>query len=222
VHFAGDAARRTRRGAVPLSYAPASGAFVRPTEKNRMQTLMELAPLILFFAVWKFTDIYIATAVLMVGMLLLLLWDWLSTRSIPKMHLLSAVLVWMFGAATLILHDVRFIQLKATVFYWLVALVIGGSVWIGRITVLERLMSSTIPADHKVAPTTWRNVSLVTALFYAVLGGVNLWVAQTMSEKAWVFYKTWLSVPLVFLFTAGILYWLLRGYEPKEEPKASA
>jgi intracellular septation protein len=192
-----------------------------------MQQLIELAPLIAFFIVWKVSDIYMATAVLMGAMALLVAWDWLRTRAVPKMHLLSAVLVWVFGTATLVLHDVRFIQLKATVFYWLIALVLGGSIWIGRITVLERLMGSSIPADHKVTPATWRNVSLVSALFYAALGGVNLWVARTMSEKAWVFFKTWITIPLVFVFTAGLLFWLLRGYESSggedgEPPKAQA
>jgi len=184
-----------------------------------MQTLLELAPLILFFAAWKFTDIYIATAVLMAGMLLLVLWDWVSTRTIPKMHLVSAVLVWVFGAATLILHDIRFIQVKPTVLYWIIALVVGGSVWIGRITVLERLMGAAIPAGHKVAPATWRNASLVSALFYTALGGANLWVMYTMTEKAWVFFKTWICVPLGLIYTVGIVFWLLRGYEPKDGPK---
>jgi intracellular septation protein len=184
-----------------------------------MQTLLELAPLILFFAAWKFTDIYIATAVLMTGMLLLVLWDWVSTRTIPKMHLVSAVLVWVFGAATLILHDIRFIQVKPTVLYWIIALVVGGSVWIGRITVLERLMGAAIPAGHKVAPATWRNASLVSALFYTALGGANLWVMYTMTEKAWVFFKTWICVPLGLIYTVGIVFWLLRGYEAKDEPE---
>jgi intracellular septation protein len=164
-----------------------------------MQTLLELAPLILFFAAWKFTDIYIATAVLMTGMLLLVLWDWVSTRTIPKMHLVSAMLYWVFGAATLLLHD--------------------GSVWIGRITVLERLMGAAIPAGHKVAPATWRNASLVSALFYTALGGANLWVMYTMTEKAWVFFKTWICVPLGLIYTVGIVFWLLRGYEAKDEPE---
>ena len=35
------------------------------------------------------------------------------------MHALSAVLVFVFGTATLVLHDLRFIQWKPTVFFWL-------------------------------------------------------------------------------------------------------
>jgi intracellular septation protein len=181
-----------------------------------METLIELAPLIAFFAAYGIGGIYLATAVLMVAMLLLLVFDWLRKRTLPRMHLVSAVLVWIFGAATLILRDVRFIQWKATVFYWLIALVLAGSVWIGKQTLLERLTAKALPEDFTVGPAKWRNLSLLAALFYFALGGANIWIAYRMSEKTWVFFKTWLTIPLLFAFTAGLMFWLLRGYQPKD------
>ena len=82
----------------------------------------------------------------MVAMVLLLAYDWLRTRKLPQMHLVSAVLVWVFGAATLLLQDVRFIQWKATVFYWMVAAgrwqAASGS---ARCTLLERLLGKNLP-----------------------------------------------------------------------------
>ena len=184
-----------------------------------MQSLIELAPLIAFFGAYMLGGIYVATAALMVGMLLLLGWDWFSRREIPKMHLISAVLVWVFGTATLILHDVRFIQWKATVFYWLIAIVLAGSIWIGKMTLLERLMTAAIPEGHTVSPSTWKRTSLVAALFYLALGATNLWIAYSMSEKSWVFFKTWLTMPVIFIFTAGLMFWILHGYTPKDGPK---
>ncbi|MDF3020424.1 MAG: intracellular septation protein [Steroidobacteraceae bacterium] len=177
-----------------------------------METLIELAPLIAFFVTYKwFGGIYPATAVLMVAMLLLLAWDWLRTRKLPQMHLISAILVWVFGIATLLLRDVRFIQWKATVFYWLVALAIGGTIWIGKMTLLERLMGKNLPDEVKVSPARWRNLSLIAATFYAALGALNLWVAYNMSEETWVTFKTWIVVPLLFVFTAILIFLILRG-----------
>ena len=125
-----------------------------------MQTLIELAPLIAFFAAYKLLGgIYPATAVLMVAMLLLLAWDWLRTRKVPQMHLISAILVWVFGIATLLLRDARFIQWKATVFYWLVAAVLLGTVFIGKKTLLERMLTSVLPEGTSTSPDTWRNLS---------------------------------------------------------------
>jgi intracellular septation protein len=183
-----------------------------------MQTLIELAPLIAFFVTYKwFGGIYPATVVLMVAMLLLVAYDWLRTRKVPQMHLVSAVLVWIFGVATLLLRDVRFIQWKATVFYWLVALAVGGTVWIGRITLLERLLGKSLPEDVTVPPARWRSMSLVAAAFYLALGALNLWVAYRLSEATWVTFKTWVVIPLVFVFTAGLIVWIMRG-----APKAAA
>jgi intracellular septation protein len=181
-----------------------------------MQTLIELAPLIAFFAAYKLLGgIYPATMVLMAGMALLVAWDWLRTRKVPQMHLVSAILVWVFGIATLMLRDVRFIQWKATVFYWLVAAVFLGSVFIGQKTLLERMLGSVLPEGHTVARSTWRNLSLINAAFYLGLGCLNLWAAYTLAEETWVSMKTWLFLPLVFLFTLGITLWLMRGYKPE-------
>jgi intracellular septation protein len=187
-----------------------------------MQALIELFPLAAFFVAWKLGGIYVATGVLMVAMALLLAWDWLRTRTIPKMHLVSAVLVWVFGSITLLLHDVRFIQWKATVFYWAIALLLAGTVWIGRQTLLERLVGSSSPEDHKIEPSTWRALSLVSALFYAVLGAINIWIAYHKSEATWVFFKSWIALPLLVAFNVVVIFWLLRGYQPKETPGASS
>ncbi len=184
-----------------------------------MQTLIELAPLIAFFAAYKLLGgIYPATAVLMGAMLLLLAWDWLRTRKVPQMHLISAILVWVFGAATLLLRDVRFIQWKATVLYWLVGAVFLGSVFIGKKTLLERMLASVLPEGVVVEPRTWRNLSLVSALFYGALGAFNLWAAFTLPEATWVSLKTWAFLPAIFLFTVGLSFWLMRGHT-EDEPK---
>jgi intracellular septation protein len=182
-----------------------------------MSLLIELAPLIAMYITYKFFGgLYPATVVLMVGMLLLLAYDWLSTRSVPKIHLFSAVLVWLLGTATLILHDVRFLQWKSTVFAWLVALVFIGSTFIGKSTVLEQVLSKVLPENTRVDPRTWRNTTLAAAAFFILMGGINLWIAFTMSEEAWVTFKTWIFVPTMFVFIMVLGFWLLRSAEETE------
>ena len=79
-----------------------------------MQTLLEFAPLIAFLIAYRLADIYVATATLMIAMLALLAFDFARTRRIPPMHGISAGLVLLFGGATLLLHDERFIDRKST------------------------------------------------------------------------------------------------------------
>ena len=181
-----------------------------------MQILIDLIPLIAFFVTFKLAGIYAATAVLMGSMVLLLAWDWLRTRKVSQMHFVSAVLVWVFGLATLTLHNERFIQWKFTVFYWLVALAFAGTIWIGKATLLERALGQALPEGVTVAPGTWRNLSLLSAAFYAALGAANLWVAYNTSQETWVAIKYWVLFPLVFVFSAGLIFWILRDHTPKE------
>jgi intracellular septation protein len=184
-----------------------------------MQAFAEFVPWIVFGALYYFFGgIYPATVGLMVSMLLLLAFDWLTTRKIPQMHAVLAVLVLVFGAATLILHDVRFLQWKASVFYWLLGLAFGLSVFIGKQTLLERFLGKGIPEGVTVPAQRWRNLSLLCGVFYIALGFVNIWVALTRGEAAWVTFKLWIALPLAFVFTMGVVLWLLRdlfGQEPR-------
>jgi intracellular septation protein len=177
-----------------------------------MQTFLEFAPWIIFGVVYKLAGgIYPATAALMAAMTLLLAYVWIRTRKVPQTMLVLTIMVLVFGAATLILHDVRFLQWKASVIYWLIGLFVGGSVWVGSKTLLERLMAAGLPAEHTVPASSWRNASLITGVFYVLLGFANIWVALTRSEADWVTFKVWIAIPLAMVFIIGVVLYLLRG-----------
>jgi intracellular septation protein len=183
-----------------------------------MQSAIEFAPWVIFGLVYKFGGgLYPATAALMGAMLLLLAYDWFATRKIPQIHVVLVVLVWVFGAATLILQDVRFLQWKASAFYWIAGLIFGGSVWVGKQTLLERLLAKGLPEDVKIPAATWRASSLVMGAFYLLLGCVNIWVALNRTEDEWVTFKVWIAGPLVIVFTLAIMFWILRPLFAKEE-----
>jgi intracellular septation protein len=176
-----------------------------------MQAIIEFAPWVIFGLVYKFGGgLYPATASLMVAMALLLAYDWLRERKVPQMHLILAILVWVFGTATLILRDVRFLQWKASVFYWICAVALVGSVFIGKQTLLQRLLGKTLPEDFKVSARNWRNGSLLIGAIYLALGFANIWVALNRSEADWVFFKVWILPPVGIVLTMGAALWMLR------------
>jgi intracellular septation protein len=183
-----------------------------------MQNFIEFVPWIVFGLVYKFFGgLYPATAALMVSMGLLLAYDWLATRKVPQMHWALAILVWVFGTATLVLHDVRFLQWKASVFYWIAGLAFIGSTIFGRQTLLELLLAKGLPEDFKVPARSWKWNSVVMGLFYIALGGVNIWVAMTRSESDWVFFKVWIASPVAILFSLALVMWLLRGMFTRQD-----
>ena len=87
-----------------------------------MKQFIEFIPLIVFFAVYKFYDIYTATGALVVVTGLQLLYSWLRYRRVEKMQLFTFVLVGFFGGLTVFFHDDTFIKWKVTVINVLFAL----------------------------------------------------------------------------------------------------
>jgi hypothetical protein len=80
-----------------------------------MQFLFDLLPVIAFFVAYKLADIYVATGVLIVGVLIQTLASWIRFRKVSPMLLTSALLVLVFGGLTLLIHDAVFIKWKPTI-----------------------------------------------------------------------------------------------------------
>src|SRR6202140_3212509 len=175
---------------------------------SRMQALLDLAPQVAFFVTYYLGGIYVATAVLMVAMLALLLLDLLRLRRVPPLHLLSAVLVLALGSATLILRDPRFLKWKPTIFLWLIALASFASPWIGRTPLAQRLLAPMVSGSETVSRATWLKLNWLWVAFFALLGGLNLWVATRASENAWVNFKV-IGISAAFaLFAIAQALWL--------------
>ena len=185
-----------------------------------MQALTEFAPLAAFIVAYYLRGLYAATAVLMAAMLVLLAVDWLRLKRIPPMHALSSVLVLIFGGATLALHDRVFIQWKPTVFFWLVSLAFMGSFWIGTRTLAERLLGATLAEAFgdrlRVSALLWRRLNVLWAVFYALLGALNIVVLRNFSERAWVALKL-VDFVLMLLFLLVQVLWLAARAAPAGE-----
>jgi intracellular septation protein len=179
-----------------------------------MQALLEFAPLLAFIIAYYLGGLYTATAVLMAAMVVLLIVDYVLQRRIPPMHGLSAVLVFVLGAATLLFHDKHFIQVKPTALFWLAGIAFLGSFWIGERTLAERMGGPALDDKLKVSAAQWRQLNGASVLFYALLGAANLAVAYFASERAWVYFKMFGLAVLTFIFVALQVAWLSNRAQP--------
>ncbi len=169
-----------------------------------MQLLFDFFPVIAFFIAYKLADIYVATAVIIVAVIVQTAVQWLRHRKVSSMALISGVLVIIFGGLTLLIHDKAFIQWKVTIVNWLFAAAFLASMVIGERTLIERLLGESVELDRPL----WRRLNVAWALFFIVLGGVNLYVAFNFSENVWVNFKLFgvLGLTLVFALAQGV--WL--------------
>ncbi len=173
-----------------------------------MQMLLEFLPLVAFLVAYKlFGGIYVATATLMVGMVLSLAVLWVRGRRLPAMFALSTVLVLAFGALTLILRDARFIQWKPSIFLWLLALAFLASVFVGREPLAQRMLQPAL-GETRLERSDWLKLNAAWVLYGLVMGAVNLFVAYHASEATWVNVKIYGLMGSMFLFIVAQLLWL--------------
>jgi intracellular septation protein len=178
-----------------------------------MQLAIDFAPWVIFGLVYKFAGgLHPATMALMVAILLPLAYGWLRERKIKQMPLVLAILVWVFGGATLLLNDVRFLQWKASVYYWLAGLALIGSSFIGKQSLLERFLGKSLAESGITLPASnWRNSSMAMGGLYFAFGLANIWVALNRSEADWVTFKVWILTPVAMVLTIAVFFWLIRG-----------
>ena len=175
-----------------------------------MQAALNLLPLAAFALAYHYGGIYVATAVLMGAMVLLVAIDYLQQGRVSPLHAFSAALVLLFGTLTLVLHDPRFLKLKPTILLWSMAVAFLGSQWIGRMPLAQRMFEPAMPEQLPVSASRWTRVNLFWVLVYVLLGALNLYVARAASETVWVYFKVFgLTIALAAL-AMGQALWLHR------------
>jgi intracellular septation protein len=181
-----------------------------------MQQLIDFFPLIAFFVSFKLGGIFTATAVFIAASALQIGLQWWRTRTVKTLHWVTAVLVLVFGGATLWLHDARFIQWKLSVLMWLAAGAFLISQFVGAKPLVQRFLESVL-AEHlaPVSARLWSRINLAWVTFFALVGALNVFVFRNFSMDTWVNFKVFGVQVLMLLFILPQAFWLAAN-EPED------
>jgi intracellular septation protein len=169
-----------------------------------MQLLVDYIPLVVFILAYFYQDIFFATGMLMVAMPVVLVLQWLMTKKINKIYTASTVLVLVLGSATLAFRNPTFLYWKPTVLNWLIAIVFLGSQWIGDKTVVQRMLENAA----ELSADQWVRLNQIWVVFFAIVGGINIYVAYNFSEAFWVKFKLFGMLGLTLIFVIIQSVWL--------------
>ena len=151
---------------------------------------------IIFFATYTLTKhIGWATAVALVIGVLQAAFTWIRHKKLDTMLWVSLALLVVFGGATILLHDARFIMWKPTLLFWVGALVLLASHLMGK-NGLKAMMGKEITLPEGV----WRKLTFAWLAFLVLMGLGNLFVAYTFTEAQWVNYNLFGSTALMIVF----------------------
>jgi intracellular septation protein len=166
-----------------------------------MRFLIDFFPIALFVAAYKLGDIYTATGVLMVATLLQTGLIYAIDRKLQTLQKVTLVLVIVFGALTLLLHDERFIKWKPTVLYASMAIVLAAALWVWKKNFLQILLGSQLSLPEAV----WARLTVIWVAYFLFMAAINAYVAAYYSTEDWVNFKLWgYAFPVVFIVGQGL------------------
>lgn len=167
-----------------------------------MKMLFDFFPILLFFIAFKTYDIYVATITAIIATFVQVILFWLKYRRFEKMHVITLVLITVFGGISVYLQNPLYIKLKTTILEWVFALVFIGSEYIGDRNIVERMMSNAMSAPEHI----WKKLNFAWAGFFTLVGFVNLYIIYNFDTDTWVDFKTFgmLGMTIVFVILQGI------------------
>jgi len=189
---------------------PSSGpAWVRP--------LVDYGPLAVFFGAYMTHGLFVATAAIVVATVAGLLLSVATTRTVPTLPLITAVIVAVFGGLTLWLNDPAFIKMKPTIVEALFATVLGGGLLFGK-PLLRPVLGMALP--WALTHRGWTVLTARWAAFFASLAVLNEIVWRTQPTDVWVTFKVFGILALTLAFAVAQVP-LLTRHRVEDEQEAS-
>jgi len=186
-----------------------------------MRLIIDFGPLVVFFATFKISGgglhgTLVATVAFMAAVLIATIAALAVFRRMTPMLMLSTALILTFGAITLYFKDPRFIQMKPTLYYGVLAAFLFIGLLRGK-PLLRWLFGPIFPG---LSDEGWLKLSRNWAIFFVALGAANEVMRATLTFDQWLTLKV-LGVPIVSLvFAAANIPMLLRhGLEADDKAK---
>jgi len=176
---------------------PATDEHSATGERPGRKMLLDLGPLVVFFAVNYMTgDFMLAVKVLVGTTVVALAAGWVLERRVSMMALVGCVAVAFFGGLSVYFENDLFIKIKPTVLTVLLAAVIAGGRLIGR-NPLGAIMGTQL----RMSDAGWRAISWLWVAMFLTTALANEIAWRSMSTDDWVTFKVFGITAISLVFT---------------------
>lgn len=185
-----------------------------------MRFLFDIFPVVIFFATYKYTDVFTATIAAIGATALQVVWKAIRRQRIDPALWVSFGVVSLFGGATVVLRDDTFIRWKPTVLYWIFA----TTLIIAKVTFQKNLIKLMMGSELKLEESVWKQLNNAWISFFTAMGCLNLLVAfrnpfctdADTCLAQWVNFKLFGSIGLMLLFIIGQTVFLARHLDESD------
>ena len=166
-------------------------------ERPGRKFLLDLGPLVVFFAANYITgDFMLAVKILVGTTVIALAAGWMLERRVSMMALVGCVAVAFFGGLSVYFDNDLFIKIKPTVLTCLLAAAIAGGRLMGR-NPLGAIMGSQI----RMPDAGWRAISWVWVAMFLTTALANEIAWRSLSTDDWVTFKVFGITGISLIFT---------------------
>ncbi|WP_424934196.1 septation protein A [Amaricoccus macauensis] len=166
-----------------------------------LKIVLEIGPIAVFFLAYRWApvpegletierqleQILFSTKVFIPTILASLGISYMLTRKLPKMAVITAIVVVIFGGLTLILKDDTFVKMKPTILYTIFAGILAFGLARGQ-SYLKYLMEELLPMERE----GWMKLTRRFVVFYLILAVVNEIVWRGFGTDMWVNFRTFI------------------------------
>ena len=181
--------------------------------KSFLKFLTDFGPFVVFFYYYYDSgkDLKVAIPPFIIATIIALILVWVLERKIPKMPLISGILITFFGGLTIYFDNPVFIYIKPTIINILFGTVLIFEKYFTDEPILKKIMGKSVSLTNE----GWEVLKKRWMYFFFGLAILNEIVWRTQSEEFWVNFKVWGLLPITFIFTA-LQIGLINKYKTNE------
>ncbi|RKS87062.1 intracellular septation protein A [Orbus hercynius] len=167
-----------------------------------MKQLLNFIPLVFFFVFLMMYDIFAGVKALIISSTIVFIIIWLTYKKIEKIELFSYLMVLVFGALTLYLHNENFIKWKVTLINFLFAIIL----LISQIGFKKNLIQKLMGKEIQLPLSVWNKLNILWAIFFILCGLISLYVTYHMSTEFFGIFKAFIlpGASLLLALVSGI------------------
>lgn len=170
-------------------------------------SFLEFGPVIIFLGSFPYLKIYESTLLLMIATIISTVATYQLQKRIPYLALYVAAITLIFGYMTLHFHEVKFIQMRDTLYdaTCAITLIIGILI---NVPFLKLAFEEVIPMTNRA----WNKLTHLWIGYFSLIAICNELVRRLFSLHDWFEFKGWIVV-LTSIFGLLAIY---ISYEQKD------
>jgi intracellular septation protein len=162
-----------------------------------IKLFVEFGPLVVFLVTYKYSDILLATKLMILVTILCLFFSYLIDKKISIPLLLSAFILIVLGSITIFTGHSGYIKMKPTIVYLIFSLALHIAA-IKNKPLMRDILGSVVNLQHN----HWLILSKRFAYYFLAMAVINEIVWRNFSTNLWVNFKVFGALPITVVFVA--------------------